>query len=107
MYTLDEILVHGDWCVRCRKEEESISLLSELDARGMRWSGGDSYLRDNKWIVYEERTVYYIADGMFSDIEYAEAENDTIIDFCDVLLEKQPALVLLTFEDVFGGLSDD
>ena len=107
MYALDEILKHKDWCIRCRTEADSFSLLRELDARGLKWNGGDSYLTRNNWRYYGDQTVYYIAEGLYGNETQAELRGETIIEFDGVLFNQQPIPISMTFEDMFGGLTDD
>lgn len=107
MYTLDEILKHDDWCINCKTEADSFSLLKELDARGMKWRGGDSYLTRNNWQYYQSHTAYYIADGLYGDTTQAERRGDIIIEFDDVLFNQQPVSISMTFEDLLGGMIND
>lgn len=81
MNTSNKIVVH------CKTEEEAIDFCKQMDEHGLKWRNRDSYLEENNWNIYKEKTCYD-SDGSFGtkNISYI---NYTILEWSDYI-KKYP-----------------
>ena len=55
--------------VYCKTEEEAIDFCRQMNAHGMKWYNGDSYLKRNNWDIHKEETCYK-NDGHFASFPF-------------------------------------
>lgn len=73
-------------CFTVRTHEESLILSQALDALGETWCDGKSYLSENNWETYGERT-YYSNHGYYGDVTRSGRDSgNTIVEFDDLLV---------------------
>lgn len=68
--------------VHLKTQEECDEFSKMLDEHGMKWCNNCSYLEDNKWYFYGEKTCY-TNYGFFSPLSFYKAENYHILEFSD------------------------
>lgn len=49
---------NNEIAVHCKTEEEAIDFCKKMDEHGMKWCNGKSYLKNNNWNYYREKTCY-------------------------------------------------
>lgn len=76
--------------IHCDTEEKANKLLKKFDELGKIGANGGSYLKNNNWILFKEKTCYG-NDHMRSDVQfYKENCEFTIIEFDDLEDFKEP-----------------
>lgn len=68
--------------VHCKTKEEAIDFCKQMHKHRMKWCNGESYLKNTKYDVYNERTCYY-GDGEYSSLDFAEKYNYKILEWSD------------------------
>lgn len=53
-------LLNNEIAIHCDTEEKAEKLLNCLDSVGFIWYSGNSLLKNNYWLTYEEKTCYHI-----------------------------------------------
>ena len=64
-------------CIHCETEEQANAICKLMHEAGLTWNSGDSYLEFNK-PIYKSETCYFPAEGVFTGLDYAKEENNTI-----------------------------
>lgn len=73
-YARDRIVVH------CQTEEEARQFCKMMHKHGLRWADGSSFIHDDGWYKYRERT-YYSGSGTRGSIDFANIRGDIILKF--------------------------
>lgn len=73
--------------VHCKTEEEAKDFCRQMDAHGMQWCIGTSYLEENEFSRYKEETCYS-GDGTFSSYEYFIEYNYTVLEWSDYMKKE-------------------
>lgn len=82
--TLNEFWSEPGLCaIHCDTEEKAIKLLTAFDKMGKRWRNNQSYLEENKWRGFKEKTCYE-NDGTYGSIE--DCTNEKVYEFEEVEL---------------------
>lgn len=69
-------------CVHCKTQQEANEFCKMMDAHGMKWNDGGSYLSSTGWHTYKEDTVYY-GRGNYCDVLYAINCESSMLEFSD------------------------
>lgn len=77
-------------CMHCKTEEEAEDFRRVMDAAGLSWSSGISYLVMSCFGNYKNRTCYFFNDGTYSDDKYAKTEGYTILEWSDYRSTEPP-----------------
>ena len=72
-----------DVCMHCKTKEEAEDFCKVMDAAGLRWSSGPSYLKSSCFDFYEEQTCYYFNEGTYDSIVRAKDEGYTILEWSE------------------------
>ena len=88
--------------IHCPTENQANELLKWADSKGLDWSCGNySYLHENNWDKYQEKTHYYLYEGKFGTIKsYNKNRGFTILSFKDVLLQDKKLCTLENGKDL-------
>lgn len=73
--------------VHCKTEEEAKDFCRQMHGQGMKWSNGESYLKNTIYDMFNERTCYY-GDGKYSSLDFAENNNYKILEWSDYMQEE-------------------
>ena len=65
-------------CIHCETEEQASAICKLMQEANLTWHDGDSYLSVNLYNIYKSGTCYFPAEGVFTDLDYAKEENNTI-----------------------------
>ena len=65
-------------CIHCETEEQANAICKLMHEAGLTWHDGDSYLSVNLYDIYKSETCYFPAEGVFTGLDYAKEENNTI-----------------------------
>ena len=65
-------------CIHCETEEQAKAICKLMHEAGLTWHDGDSYLSVNLYDIYKSETCYFPAEGVFTGLDYAKEENNTI-----------------------------
>lgn len=76
--------------VNCKTENEAIDFCKQMHEHGLKWKYGISYLKENYWNIYKERTCY-LSNGMFgtADVSYSKEKGYKVLEWSDYM-EKDP-----------------
>ena len=77
-------------CMHCKTEEENIDFCKEMDKAGLKWIGGEPYLKSDRFKYYRENTVYYFNEGFFGDVESAKYRGSQILEWSDYRSTEPP-----------------
>lgn len=69
--------------VHCNTEAKAERLLKAFYNLGKTWMYGESYLNNNYWNHYCDKTIYS-NDGLFSSVDFCKESNVTIYEFEDI-----------------------
>lgn len=72
--------------VHCKTEEEAIDFCKRMHEHGMKWSNGESYLKNTNY-MRNEGTCYY-GIGEYSSRVYAEKYNYKILEWSDYMQKE-------------------
>lgn len=72
-----------DVCMHCKTEEEAEDFCKVMDAAGLRWSSGPSYLKSSCFDFYKEQTCYYFNEGTYDSTVRAKDDGHTILEWSD------------------------
>lgn len=70
--------------VHCKTEEEAKDFCRQMHEHGMKWSNGESYLKNTNYNVRHEGTSYY-GSGEYSSRDFAEKYNYKILEWSDYM----------------------
>lgn len=73
--------------VHCKTEEEAKDFCRQMHEHGMKWSNGESYLKNTNYNVRHEGTSYY-GSGEYSSRDFAEKYNYKILEWSDYMQKK-------------------
>lgn len=73
--------------VHCKTEEEAIDFCKRMHEHGMKWSNGESYLKNTNYNARNEGTCYY-GCGEYSSRVFAEKYNYKILEWSDYMQKK-------------------
>lgn len=76
----NEIIVH------CKTEEEAINFCRQMDAHGMIWYNGDSYIEINEWYKEKEKTCY-TNRGLFGSKDWYEECGYKILEWSNYMIK--------------------
>ena len=65
-------------CIHCETVEQANAICKLMHDAGLKWHDGDSYLSVNLYEIYKSETCYFPAEGVFTGLDYAKEENNTI-----------------------------
>ena len=65
-------------CIHCETEEQANAICKLMQEANLTWHDGDSYLSVSLYNIYKSGTCYFPAEGVFTDLDYAKEENNTI-----------------------------
>lgn len=71
--------------VHCKTEEEAKDFCRQMDAHGMQWCNGTSYLEENNFYQYKEKTCYFGVKGTFCKHDYFIDKDYTILEWSDYM----------------------
>lgn len=72
-----------DVCMHCKTEEEAEDFCKVMDAAGLRWSSGESYLEMSCFDDYKEQTCYCFNRGTYNSTVYAKDKGYQILEWSD------------------------
>lgn len=104
--TLSEFFKNDEkLAIHCDTEEKANLLLKAFDKMGKRWRSNQSYLEENKWRGFKEKTCYE-NDGTYCCKEFYLGTSYIVYEFEEVILEDGKAkpyeeLPVLFCEDGF------
>lgn len=85
--TLNEFWNSPELCaIHCKTKKEAIKLLTAFDKMGKRWRNNQSYLEENKWRGFKEKTCY-VNDGTYCCKEFYLGTSYIVYEFEEVILE--------------------
>lgn len=70
-------------CMHCATKEEAEDFCKVMDAAGLRWSSGPSYLKSSCFDFYKEQTCYYFNEGTYDSTVRAKDKGYTILEWSD------------------------
>ena len=73
--------------VNCKTEEEAKDFCRQMHGQGMKWSNGESYLKDTSYNARYEGTCYY-GNGEYSSRVFAEKYNYEILEWSDYMQKE-------------------
>lgn len=83
----EDIIRNDKVVVHCSTEEQANKLLNIANAYGLKWCNKDSYIGNNNFGSYGDKTCYYLSDGTYCDLDYFRYKhNFSIIEFDDLML---------------------
>lgn len=75
--------------VHCDSEEKANLLLNWASIKkGLKWSDGDSFIEDNKWMEDKEKTCYYLCFGEYCDKPFYERNDYEVIEYEDAIKQE-------------------
>lgn len=77
-------------CMHCKTEEEAEDFCKVMDAAGLRWSNGESYLGLSNFRNHENHICYFFNNGAYSGYEYAKTKGHTILEWSDYRSTEPP-----------------
>lgn len=73
----------GNYVMHCSTDKMAETFLKFLHKHGKSWRTWGSYLKETYFERYKENTCYLFNEGMFADLECAEENNYTVLEFND------------------------
>lgn len=73
----------GNYVMHCSTDKMVETFLKFLHKHGKSWRTWGSYLEETYFECYKENTCYLFNEGMFADLECAEENNYTVLEFND------------------------
>ena len=73
----------GKYAMHCSTNKMAETFLKFLHKHGKSWRTWGSYLEETYFESYKENTCYLFNEGMFADLECAEENNYTVLEFND------------------------
>lgn len=73
----------GNYVMHCSTNKMAETFLKFLHKQGKSWRTGESYLEETSFKCYRNDTCYLFNEGMFADLECAEENNYTVLEFDD------------------------
>lgn len=73
----------GKYAMHCSTNKMAETFLKFLHKHGKSWRTWGSYLEETYFECYKENTCYLFNEGMFADLECAEENNYTVLEFND------------------------
>ena len=73
----------GNYVMHCSTDKMAETFLKFLHKHGKSWRTWGSYLEETCFECYKENTCYLFNEGMFADLECAEENNYTVLEFND------------------------
>lgn len=73
----------GNYVMHCSTDKMAETFLKFLHKHGKSWRTWGSYLEETYFECYKENTCYLFNEGMFADLECAEENNYTVLEFDD------------------------
>lgn len=73
----------GNYVMHCSTDKMAETFLKFLHKHGKSWRTWGSYLEETYFECYKENTCYLFNEGMFADLECAEENNYTVLEFND------------------------
>ena len=73
----------GNYAMHCSTDKMAETFLKFLHKHGKSWRTWGSYLEETYFECYKENTCYLFNEGMFADLECAEENNYTVLEFND------------------------
>lgn len=104
--TLEEFFESdNNLAIHCDTEEKAVKLLTAFNKMGKRWRNNQSYLEENNWRRFKEKTCYE-NDGTYCDKGFYLGTIYDVYEFEDVILDDRKAkpyeeLPVLFCEDGF------
>lgn len=87
--TLNEFWSEPELCaIHCDTEEKAVKLLTAFNKMGKRWRNNQSYLEENNWRRFKEKTCYE-NDGTYCDKGFYLGTIYDVYEFEDVILEDK------------------
>ena len=80
-------------CIHCETEEQAIAICRLMHDANLRWYDGYSYLSVNLYNIYKSQTCYFPAEGVFTGLDYAKEENNTIYKAEQFLNQKKKTML--------------
>lgn len=77
-------------CMHCKTKEEAEDFCKVMDAAGLRWSNGESYLELSNFRNHENHICYFFNNGAYSGYEYVKTKGCTILEWSDYRSTKPP-----------------
>lgn len=74
--------------VRCKTKKEADDFLKAMDAHGLKWCDGQSYLKVSEWRGYKEDTAYS-NQGEYCRFTYYQNHNYTVLEWSDFMYEDR------------------
>ena len=72
--------------VHCKTEEEAIDFCKKMDEHGMKWCSGKSYLKNNNWNYYREKTCYS-NKGEYTEKNWYEERVYKILEWSNYMIK--------------------
>lgn len=72
--------------VHCKTEEEAIDFCRQMDTHGMEWCSGESYLKNNNWNYYREKTCYS-NKGEYTEKDWYEEHVYKILEWSNYMIK--------------------
>lgn len=72
-----------NYVMHCSTDKMAETFLKFLHKHGKSWRTWGSYLEETYFERYKENTCYLFNEGMFADLECAEENNYTVLEFDD------------------------
>lgn len=88
----------GKYVMHCKTKEEAKSFCHLLHCLGRTWCIGSRYLSYTYWERYGKDTCYNFNEDSYSDIEWYQTRNFTILEWEDFMSKKE-----FTKEDLKSG----
>ena len=73
----------GNYVMHCSTDKMAETFLKFLHKHGKSWRTWGSYLEETYFECYKENTCCLFNEGMFADLECAEENNYTVLEFND------------------------
>lgn len=73
----------GNYVMHCSTDKMAETFLKFLHKHGKSWRTWGSYLEETYFECYKKNTCYLFNEGMFADLECAEENNYTVLEFND------------------------
>ena len=97
----------GDYIMHCNTEEKANVFCKYLNSVGREWWTECSYLTNNSWDEYTDRTCYLFNYGSYSNYGYFKRCNYTILEFDDFDWEEEKEIKMVkefTKSDLKNGM---
>lgn len=78
----------GKYAMHCKTQEEAKDFCNYMHSIGKRWNNVVSYLDKTEWPLYQTESVYLFNSDLVSNINFAERNNYTILEWSDFMNKK-------------------